>query len=171
MNTLEADDYCRLTTGGRLAPYIDSLQYNHLLSLRPVDAKDTFIGTNHIALEDTWVNFDGTPIHNNGFIYTMTNYPVDQPNGGTGQNCAVINAKPGDATYIPSETQDKSCTTHSSTDMLCYNEGKPFQLYESRGDECMIGVRIAREISSSPSSYKDASIMDEYGDAGISSEV
>nr|XP_034299251.1 uncharacterized protein LOC117680770 [Crassostrea gigas] len=35
----------------------------------------------------------------------------------------------------------------------------------------MIGVRIAREISSSPSSYKDASIMDEYGDAGISSEV
>uniref|UniRef100_A0A8W8JNN1 Uncharacterized protein n=1 Tax=Magallana gigas TaxID=29159 RepID=A0A8W8JNN1_MAGGI len=35
----------------------------------------------------------------------------------------------------------------------------------------MIGVRIAQEISSSPSSYKDASIMDEYGDAGISSEV
>lgn len=87
---------------------------------------NTFIGTNDIALEDTWVNFDGTPIHNNGFIYTMTNYPVDQPNGGTGQNCAVINAKPGDATYIPSETQDKSCTTHSSTDMLCYNEGSPF---------------------------------------------
>ncbi|XP_052704032.1 uncharacterized protein LOC128180181 [Crassostrea angulata] len=122
MNTLEADDYCRLTTGGRLAPYIDSFQYNHLLSLRPADAATTFIGTNDIALEDTWVNFDGTPIHNNGFIYTMTNYPVDQPNGGAGQNCAVINAKPGDATYIPSETQDKSCTTHSSTDMLCYNE-------------------------------------------------
>lgn len=56
----------------------------------------------------------------------MTNYPVDQPNGGTGQNCAVINAKPGDATYIPSETQDKSCTTLSSTDMLCCNEGSPF---------------------------------------------
>uniref|UniRef100_A0A8W8M7H1 CCHC-type domain-containing protein n=1 Tax=Magallana gigas TaxID=29159 RepID=A0A8W8M7H1_MAGGI len=35
----------------------------------------------------------------------------------------------------------------------------------------MIGVRLARVLSSSPSSYKDASIMYEYGDAGISSEV
>lgn len=30
--------------------------------------------------------------------------------------------------YTPSETQDKSCTTHFSTDMLCYNEGRAFLL-------------------------------------------
>lgn len=87
---------------------------------------DTFIGTNDIAVEDTWVNFDGTPIHNNGFMTTMTNGV--QPNGGTDQNCAVINAITSDSTYIPTETQDKSCTGHTSTDMLCYNQGRPISL-------------------------------------------
>uniref|UniRef100_K1PHD4 Uncharacterized protein n=1 Tax=Magallana gigas TaxID=29159 RepID=K1PHD4_MAGGI len=123
MGTFAADDYCaRIAKGGRLAPYIDSFQYNHLLSLRPADATDTFIGTNDIAEEDTWVNFDGTSISGNGFLYTMTNYPVSQPNGLTSQNCAIINPKPGNSVYTTNQTQDRSCTSSLSTDMLCYRE-------------------------------------------------
>lgn len=71
---------------------------------------DTFIGTNDIAEEDTWVNFDGTSISGNGFLYTMTNYPVSQPNGLTSQNCAIINPKPGNSVYTTNQTQDRSCT-------------------------------------------------------------
>ncbi|XP_034329360.2 uncharacterized protein [Magallana gigas] len=123
IGTFAADDYCaRIANGGRLAPYIDSFQYNHLLSLRPADATDTFIGTNDIAEEDTWVNFDGTSISGNGFLYTMTNYPVSQPNGLTSQNCAIINPKPGNSIYTTNQTQDRSCTSSLSTDMLCYRE-------------------------------------------------
>lgn len=85
---------------------------------------DTFIGTNDIAEEDTWVNFDGTSIPGNGFLYTMSNYPVSQPNGLTNQNCAIINAKPGYSVYTPDKTQDRSCTSSVSTDMLCYKEGE-----------------------------------------------
>lgn len=85
---------------------------------------DTFIGTNDIAEEDTWVNFDGTSISGNGFLYTMTNYPVSQPNGLTSQNCAIINPKPGNSIYTTNQTQDRSCTSSLSTDMLCYREGE-----------------------------------------------
>lgn len=85
---------------------------------------DTFIGTNDIAVEDMWVNFDGTSIPGNGFLYTMSNYPVSQPNGLTNQNCAIINAKPGYSVYTPDKTQDRSCTSSVSTDMLCYKEGE-----------------------------------------------
>lgn len=85
---------------------------------------DTFIGTNDIAEEDTWVNFDGTSISGNGFLYTMTNYPVSQPNGLTSQNCAIINPKPGNSVYTTNQTQDRSCTSSLSTDMLCYREGR-----------------------------------------------
>lgn len=35
-------------------------------------------------------------------------------------------------------------------------------MYESRGDECMFGVRLVREISSSPSSDKDKSNCHQY---------
>lgn len=38
--------------------------------------------------------------------------------------------------------------------------------YESRDDECMIGVQLAWKISSSPSSDKGSSIMDDYSNAG-----
>lgn len=93
---------------------------------------DTFIGTNDIAVEDTWVNFDGTSIPGNGFLYTMSNYPVSQPNGLTNQNCAIINAKPGYSVYTPDKTQDRSCTSSLSTDMLCYREGKTCVIYTSR---------------------------------------
>lgn len=85
---------------------------------------ETFIGTNDIAVENTWVNFDGTSIHGNGFLYTMSNYPVSQPNGLTSQNCAIINSKPGYSVYTPDKTQDRSCTSTTSTDMLCYRQGK-----------------------------------------------
>ena len=74
-------------------------------------------------MEDTWVNFDGTAIAGNGFILTMTEYPLNQPNGGTSQNCALINAYPGYVPFVPQKTQDKSCSTYYSTDMLCYTEG------------------------------------------------
>ena len=84
---------------------------------------DTFIGTNDITVEDTWVNFDGSAISGNRFILTMTGYPTLQPNGLMSQNCAVINAFSGSTTYVPEKTQDKSCSTHYSTDMLCYTEG------------------------------------------------
>nr|XP_022345603.1 uncharacterized protein LOC111138089 [Crassostrea virginica] len=121
VNAFEADDYCR-TLGARLAPFIDDYQYAHLLSLRPPDAGETFIGTNDIAVEDTWVNFDGSAIAGNRFILTMTGYPTLQPNGDTSQNCAVINAFSGSTTYVPEKTQDKSCSTDYRTDMLCYTE-------------------------------------------------
>ena len=74
-------------------------------------------------MEDTWVNFDGSAIAGNGFILTMTGYPISQPNGGTSQNCAVINAFSGSTTYVPEKTQDKECSTYYRTDMLCYTEG------------------------------------------------
>lgn len=90
---------------------------------------DTFIGTNDIAVEDTWVNFDGSSIPGNGFLYTMTNYPVSQPNGLTSQNCAIINPKPGNSIYTTNQTQDRSCTSSLSTDMLCYREGKNCVIY------------------------------------------
>lgn len=66
---------------------------------------DTFIGTNDIALEDTWVNFDGSSIPGNGFLNTMTNYPIYQPNGLTSQNYAIINPKPGNSIYTTNQTQ------------------------------------------------------------------
>ncbi|XP_061178321.1 uncharacterized protein LOC133186954 [Saccostrea echinata] len=118
----EADEFCALS-GGRLAPYIDSYQYNFLLDLRLSSAGDTFIGTMDIVEENTWVNFDGSSIPGNEFLYTMTNYPYDQPNGGSDQNCAVINSKGLSGVYHENQTQDKSCLNdYKTTDMLCYME-------------------------------------------------
>ncbi|XP_056006036.1 uncharacterized protein LOC125657482 isoform X3 [Ostrea edulis] len=121
MTAFEADDHCALNNG-RLAPFIDSYQYNFLLGLRPETSVDTFIGTMDLAEENTWVNFDGSSIPGNEFLYTMTDYPNHQPNGGTTQNCAVINSRVWVSTvYVDSQTQDKACT-HTTTDMLCYRE-------------------------------------------------
>ncbi|XP_061178323.1 uncharacterized protein LOC133186957 [Saccostrea echinata] len=120
MTAFEADEYCALSDG-RLAPYIDSYQYSFLVELRPPTAGDTFIGTTDIIVEDTWVNFDGSSIPGNEFLYTMTNYPIHQPNGGSAQNCAVMNSKLYGGVYFDNRTQDKSCS-FTSTDMLCYFE-------------------------------------------------
>ncbi|XP_062609874.1 uncharacterized protein LOC134271678 [Saccostrea cucullata] len=116
----EADEYCA-QYGGRLAPYIDSYQFNFLLKLRPPTAVETYIGTMDVIKEDTWVNFDGSSIPGNEFLFTMTNYPVSQPNGDTDQNCAVINSKSHGGVYHDNQTQDKECS-FTTTDMLCYME-------------------------------------------------
>ncbi|XP_061178322.1 uncharacterized protein LOC133186955 [Saccostrea echinata] len=122
VTAFEADEFCALS-GGRLAPYIDSYQYNYLLELRPPTAVDTFIGTMDIVKEDTWVNFDSSSIPGNEFLFTMTNYPYDQPNGGTTQNCAVINSKSLSGVYVENRTSDVSCLNdYKTTDMLCYKE-------------------------------------------------
>uniref|UniRef100_A0A8W8IHD8 C-type lectin domain-containing protein n=1 Tax=Magallana gigas TaxID=29159 RepID=A0A8W8IHD8_MAGGI len=65
MGTFAADDYCaRIAKGGRLAPYIDSFQYNHLLSLRPADATTgmstgAWFGVHNI--KGTPANWNGNP--------------------------------------------------------------------------------------------------------------
>ncbi|CAG2199304.1 unnamed protein product [Mytilus edulis] len=83
---------------------------------------ETFIGVMDVAIEDTWTHLDGSSIANNDFWSTFwvdADLRLNQPNGGTGQNCAVINKR---SFRLPNKTQDKSCTNVFRDEMLCYKK-------------------------------------------------
>ncbi|VDI44601.1 Hypothetical predicted protein, partial [Mytilus galloprovincialis] len=120
-NAFEANRLCA-EDGHGLAPYIDTKQYNYVEGLRPNGAGETFIGVMDVAVEDTWTHLDGSSIANNDFWSTFwfdADLRLNQPNGGTDQNCAVINKR---SFRLPNKTQDKSCTTVFRDEMLCYKK-------------------------------------------------
>ncbi|CAC5424986.1 unnamed protein product [Mytilus coruscus] len=75
-----------------------------------------------VAVEDKWTHLDGSSIANNDFWSTFwvdADPNLNQPNGGSGQNCAVINSR---SFRLPNKTQDKSCTNVFRDEMLCYKK-------------------------------------------------
>ncbi|VDI44605.1 Hypothetical predicted protein [Mytilus galloprovincialis] len=122
MNAFEANRLCAVEGYNGLAPYIDVKQYNFVEGLRPSGAGETFIGVMDVAKEDIWTHLDGSSIENNDFWSTFwldEDKKLNQPNGATDQNCAVINEK---SHQLPNKTQDRSCTTDLQDEMLCYKK-------------------------------------------------
>lgn len=69
-----------------------------------------------------WTQLDGTVI-DRSFTSTFDG-STGQPNGGSSQNCIVINAEPS-STHAPNKTQDKACSSSYKTkSMLCYIDTK-----------------------------------------------
>ncbi|XP_076105896.1 uncharacterized protein LOC143074232 [Mytilus galloprovincialis] len=123
VNAFEANRLCA-EDGHGLAPYIDVAQYNFVENLRPGGSGETFIGVMDVAVENTWTHLDGSSIANNDFRSTFwldEDPELNQPNGGTDQNCAVINKR---SFHLPNKTQDKSCSDYVLDEMLCYKKGE-----------------------------------------------
>lgn len=77
-----------------------------------------------VGKEGEWTHLDGTSIADNGFDTTF-DPSTSQPNGGTGQNCAIIN--PNSGTYH-NKTQDKECHTYKTSAMICYRNNQGVSL-------------------------------------------
>ncbi|XP_078311518.1 uncharacterized protein LOC144617612 [Crassostrea virginica] len=119
----EADDHCA-SHGGRLAPFVDTWQYAIIENMRPTVTPETFLGVIDIGCEDTWTQLDGTVI-DSSFTSTF-DLNNNQPNGGTSQNCIVIDMEPH-SYFRPDKTQDKSCFSDYKTNaMLCYIDTNEF---------------------------------------------
>ncbi|XP_056006704.1 uncharacterized protein LOC125660356 [Ostrea edulis] len=88
------------------------------------NSSDTFFGVIDVGKNNLWTQLDGTVI-DSSFTSTFDG-STGQPNGGSSQNCIVINAEPS-STHAPDKTQDKACSSSYKTkSMLCYIDTKEF---------------------------------------------
>lgn len=104
---------------------------NHVKSIFTYYSRpDTFIGVIDIGKENTWTQLDGTKI-DSSFTKTF-DLNNNQPNGGSSQNCIVIDMEPH--TYFrPDKTQDKSCfSSFKTTAMICYADKKGTWIFQHR---------------------------------------
>ena len=93
------------TSGGHdgLATILNSSENSFLLGLRPVTAYYYKFGLTDAASEGAWVWESGLPL-------TYTDWGPSEPNGGTGENCALVFGSNHGYSAMRNRWGDASCT-------------------------------------------------------------